>query len=279
MTAGQRTRPLRLGGVPEHFNYPWHLAMGTDGSAGDLDGVPHTWEDQPGGTGEMVAKLADGELDLVSILTEGTVKAIADGLPVTIIQVYVSSPLRWGVFVPAASRFEDESDLEGARIAISRFGSGSHLMAYIQAEANGWTVADDQFVKVGGLRGAVESFAAAESDLFLWDQYMTRPLVESGAFRQVGVRETPWPSFVLAARTEALLARTAEVGRVVDAVVARAVGLHDRPGVVDELSQRYGLTTETVRSWLEATAYRPRSAMDPEVPRSVADTLRRAGFE
>ena len=268
------TKPLRLGGVPEHFNHPWHLAMASP----DLADLALTWEDQPGGTGEMVAKLEAGELDMVSILTEGTIAAIDRGLPATILQVYVSSPLRWGVFVPAGSGVHREAELEGARIAISRFGSGSHLIAFIHAEANGWTITDDQFIVVGTLDGAVESFADGGSDLFLWDQYMTRPLVDAGRFRQVGVQETPWPSFVLAAHDDALTGRTADVGRVADAVVARAVALHDRPGVVDEMAQRYGLTADTVRSWLEATRFMARSPMDTELPRTVLDTLARAGF-
>ena len=268
------TTKLRLGGVPEHFNLPWHLAMASPELA-DLD---LTWEDQPGGTGEMVAKLAAAELDVVSILTEGTVSAVDNGLPVTIVQVYVSSPLQWGVFVPAGSGIEAEAELKGARIAISRFGSGSHLIAFIHAEANGWSVTDDQFVVVGTLDGAVDSFAAGGSDLFLWDQYMTRPLVDAGRFRQVGVQETPWPSFVLAARNEVLTGRTTEVGRVVDAVVGQAVALHDRPGVVDEVAGRYGLTPDTVRSWLGATRFQPRSPMDPDIPLTVLDTLARAGF-
>ena len=272
------TEALRLGGVPEHFNHPWHLAMGWDGEPGDLDDVAVTWEDQPGGTGEMVAKLGAGELDLVSILTEGTVKAVADGLDVTILQVYVSSPLRWGVFVPAGSRFRAEGELADARIAISRFGSGSHLMAYIHAERHGWGIDPGRFVVVGGLDGAVAAFAAGDADLFLWDQYMTRPLVDSGAFRQLGTQETPWPSFVVAARNEVLRGRTSEVGRVVDAVVARAVTLHQRPAVVDELSARYGLTAETVRSWLDTTTFQARSAIDPGIGLSVRATLARAGL-
>lgn len=267
--------PLRLGGVPEHFNYPWHLAMASD----ELAGLDLEWEDQPGGTGEMVAKLEAGELDVVSILTEGTVSALASGLAATVVQVYVSSPLRWGIYVPAGSRFQAESELEGARIAISRHGSGSHLMAFIQADGNGWSIDPGQFVVVGGLDGAVESFAAGTTDLFLWDQYMTRPLVDAGAFRQVGVQETPWPSFVIAARTEVLLARTAEVGRVADAVVGQAAGLHERAGVVEELSETYGLTEETVSAWLEVTSFEPRSAFDPSIGESVAAALADAGFD
>ncbi len=257
---------MRLGGVPEHFNYPWHLAMGSTGLA-DLS---LTWTDQPGGTGAMVEELAAGRLDLVSILTEGTVRAIDDGLDVVILQVYVASPLRWGVFVPAASPFDDQDELAEARIAISRFGSGSHLMAYVHAEANGFTMDPDRFVEVGGLDGAVEAFTDGRAELFLWDQYMTRPLVDSGAFRQLGVQETPWPSFVIAARREVLLARTAEVGRIVDAVVACAVGLQGRAGVVDELSTTYGLTVETVEGWLATTEYGPRAPFD----RSIADQVR-----
>ncbi|MEM9565181.1 MAG: ABC transporter substrate-binding protein [Actinomycetota bacterium] len=266
--------PLRLGGVPEHVNYPWHLARASDA----LADVATTWEDQFGGTGEMVAKLESGDLDLVSILTEGTVSALDRGLPVTILQVYVSSPLRWGVYVPAASRFGSEGELAGARIAISRNGSGSHLMAYIHARAQGWSIDPEQFVVVGGLDGAVESFAAGDTDLFLWDQYMTRPLVDGGAFRQLGTQETPWPSFVVAARTEVLRARTAEVGRVVDAVVDEAVALHARRGVIEELSGHYGLTSETVGSWLDVTAFQPRTAFDPGIADAVRKTLSTAGF-
>ena len=269
-----RTGPLRLGGVPEHFNLPWHLAL----ESGVLGPDAAVWEDQYGGTGEMLAKLEDGELDVASILTEGTVKAINGGMPLTIIQVYVSSPLQWGVFVPAASRFTAEAELTDARIAISRFNSGSHLMSFIHAEANGWTIDDEQFVVVGNLDGAIDSFNAAESDLFLWEQHMCQPLIDNGTFRQLGVLETPWPSFVIVARDEVLTGRTTEVGRVVDAVVEHAVSLHSRPDVVQTIAGRYGLEHHTVQSWLDTTRFVERSAMDQTVADTVLETLGRAGF-
>ncbi|MEM7274567.1 MAG: ABC transporter substrate-binding protein [Actinomycetota bacterium] len=265
--------PLNCGGVPEHFNLPWHLAIEEDLPSGSA-----VWEDQHGGTGEMLTKLADGELDVVSILTEGTVSAIDDGLDLTMVQVYVASPLQWGVFVPAASRFEAEADLGTARIAISRFNSGSHLMAFIQAERMGWSIDDDRFVVVGSLDGAVAAFAEGRADLFLWEQHMTRPLVTSGAFRQLGVQDTPWPSFVIAARNEVLTGRTTEVGRLVDAVVAQAVGLHERGDAVPMIADRYDLSKETVTAWLATTEFVPRAAMDPTIAPSVLATLARAGF-
>ncbi len=274
MTRANTTRPLKLGGVPEHFNLPWHLAMESDECA-DLN---LTWEDQPGGTGQMLAKLESGELDLVSILTEGMFSAISKGLAVTVLQVYVASPLQWGAFVPAASAFQSLAEMADARIAISRFNSGSHLMAFIVAEDQGWTLTDDQFVVVGGIDGAVESFSDGHSDLFLWERHMTQPLVDAGHFRRIGVLETPWPSFVVAVRTEVLAARTTEVGRVVDAVGANANAMHGSTDTIPLIIERYGLDQETARSWLDSTEYAERSALDPSIRSKVLDTLSGAGF-
>ncbi len=267
-------RPLKLGGVPEHFNLPWHLALESPA----LADVSAEWTDQPGGTGQMLARLESGELDMVSILTEGTVSSIDKGLPITMVQVYVSSPLQWGIFVPARSSFTEVAELEGARVAISRFNSGSHLMAFIFAKQQGWTLSDDQFVLIGNLDGAVASFAAAESDLFLWEQHMTKPLVTSGAFRQLGVLETPWPSFVIAVRDDVLTGRTTEVGRIVDAVTEAAGNLHDLPNAESLIAERYGLEPETARSWLETTSFVPRSEMDRTIAGRVLATLSEAGF-
>ena len=267
-------QPIRLGGVPEHFNLPFHLAL----DSGILDDLAPAWQDQPGGTGQMIDGLADGSLDLVSILTEGTVSAIAAGLDVVIVQVYVASPLQWGIYVPAASPLREVGDVVGHRFAISRFRSGSHLMAFILARDLGWALDDGSFVVAGSLAGARDSFAAGESEIFLWDRFMTRPLVDSGEFRQVGVIETPWPSFVLAVRREVLLARTAEVGRVVDAVVAEAAGLQRRPWIDALIADRYSLAVATAREWLGATAFGPREAFDPAIADTVAATLTAAGF-
>ena len=266
--------PIRLGGVPEHFNLPWRLAL----ESGALGAVDATWTDQPGGTGQMVTALADGELDVVSILTEGTVAAIDRGLAATIIGVYVESPLQWGVHVPAGSDLVELDDCAGQRVAISRRLSGSHLMAFVQAERHGWTLTEEQLVTVGDLDGARAAFAAGDAAVFLWDRYMTQPLVDAGEFRRVGIEPTPWPSFVIAARTEALLGRTAEVGAVVDAVVAEATMLHSRPDRIDLITDRYGLDVATAEAWFDTTVFAPRAAVDPAMLAGCAAVLHRVGI-
>ncbi len=266
------SEPLQLGGVPEHFNLPWHLARESEALA-DLD-LP--WAPQPGGTGAMLAGLDDGSLDLVSILTEGTVDAIAKGLQATVIGVYVESPLQWGVYVPAGGDITDESQLADTKIAISRFGSGSHLMSFVQAERLGQSIDDDRFVVTGGLDGARAALTGGEAELFLWDRFMTQRFVDAGEFRQIAVQPTPWPSFVFAVRNEVLLGRTTEVGRVVDAIVAEATALHDRPAIIDELTTRYAIDAEVASSWLEVTRFAERAPFDPALGADVKATLDRS---
>ena len=71
------TRQLQIGGVPEHFNPPWKLAI-TD-RAFDSIGVQVEFTEHPGGTGAMTAALRARELDAALMLTEGAVLDIVAG--------------------------------------------------------------------------------------------------------------------------------------------------------------------------------------------------------
>ena len=152
---------IRVGGVPEHFNLPWHLAL--EARRFESLDIELTWSDYPGGSGAMAKALREGELDAALLLTEGAVAAIADGAAFKIVSLYTDSPLVWGIHVPATSRFRSEADLRGARYAISRLGSGSHLMAFVHARAKGWPVEQLAFVPVGNLAGAVDAFAGGNA--------------------------------------------------------------------------------------------------------------------
>jgi ABC-type nitrate/sulfonate/bicarbonate transport system substrate-binding protein len=263
------TDPLRVGGVPEHFNLPWHQLH----DEGDARLV---WTDAPGGTGALASMLANGELDAATLLTDGAIKAIHAGLEARILSVWVTTPLQWGVHVPADSDYAEEADLEGRRIAISRQGSGSQLMAYVQAGRFGWEVDPAQFVEVGGLEGAREAFGAGDADQFLWDRFMTNPLVTSGEFRRVGVQPTPWPSFVVVATDEALARRHVDIAGVVDTAVLRAVELSEAGDVAQLVADRYGLASDTATEWWDTTCWQsePLGAdLDGSARAELADTV------
>ena len=82
---------VRIGGVPEHFNLPWHLAM-EKGKFAEL-GIEVEWISFPGGTGAMTRALREGTVDICILLTEGIISDILKGNPSKIISQYIKTPL------------------------------------------------------------------------------------------------------------------------------------------------------------------------------------------
>jgi sulfonate transport system substrate-binding protein len=247
---------LRMGGVPEHFNLPWLLALEARRFA--PLGIDVAWQDYPGGSGAMGKALGAGELDAALLLTEGAVAAIADGAGIKIASLYTDSPLIWGVHVPASSRFRVEQDVRGARYAISRFGSGSHLMAFVHARSLGWPVDQLAFVTVGNLAGAVEAFAAGTADVFFWEKFMTKPLVDEGRFRRVGEFTAPWPAFVVCVADRVADEQRDALATVVSLVLREAKALRARSDAAALIAARYGLEEPDVADWLATTRWSER---------------------
>ncbi|MGB8705261.1 MAG: ABC transporter substrate-binding protein, partial [Gillisia sp.] len=159
-------KPIRVGGVPEHFNLPWHLCL----EEGDFqyENIEIEWKNFPGGTGVMNSALRNGEIDVAVILTEGIVKDIIAGNPSKIVHSYVESPLIWGIHVAADSNFQSVSELKNTICAISRRGSGSELMAYVNAEKQGWDTSSLKFNVVGDINGAIEALTSNKAHYFMW---------------------------------------------------------------------------------------------------------------
>lgn len=191
---------FKVGGVPEHFNYPWYLAQQKGASA--QQPFSFEWEAFPGGTGAMCEALDEGRIDLALLLTEGAIAYLNKGGDAQIVGTYVQSPLLWGVHVHAGSPFEQVADLEGQVFGISRYQSGSHLMAYVQAEQLGWDTEALRFEVVHDFERARRAMKEGRIQAFMWEKYTTKPTVDSGEWRRAGVLPTPWPCFVMVARRE-----------------------------------------------------------------------------
>ena len=74
------------------------------------------------------------------------------------------------------------SDLENKTVAISRIGSGSHLMSIVNAQNQNWNTENLQFEIVNTIDGAVDSLTSGKADYFMWERFMTQPLVDKGIF-------------------------------------------------------------------------------------------------
>ena len=229
--------------------------MALEEGAFDDRGVELEWTDIPEGTGKMCDLLQRGDTDLAVILTEGLVKAISEGLPAGIVQGYIATPLLWGIHVAAQSRFHSPEELEGQIAAISRYGSGSHLMAYVNARNRNWDTATLRFETVGTLEGAVEALQSGSADYFMWERFTTQPLVDQGIFRRLDVCPTPWPCFVIACSHSFFEKHRGLVKHVLDIINNYTCEFREIPSIDRTFANRYGQKLEDVRAWLEVTRW------------------------
>lgn len=267
---------LRVGGVPEHFNLPWHLAM----EAGEFAkrGLEIKWKDFKGGTGQMTQALRDDEVDACVVLTEGIVTDIVKGNPAKIISIYVTTPLIWGVHTGADNPLVAYTDIFTHKYAISRFGSGSHLMAIIDAKSKQKALDEDQFVIVQDLDGALKALTSLEADVFYWEKFTTKPYVDSRQLRRIGQFVTPWPCFVIAATNKILRDQPENVIRMLRTIHDLCDGFMMDDSMTQLVSERYGLVQSDVELWYHSTEWAVHGWVSDKMLRSVLYNLRIAGI-
>lgn len=244
---------LKIGGVPEHFNYPWYITL--KNKEYSKHNINLRWQDYPGGTGQMCKALRNGSVDIAIVLTEGIIKDIADGNPSKIVQTFVQTPLIWGIHVGAKSKFKTIDDLENATIAISRFGSGSHLMAIVNAYNQGWDIAKLKFKVIKDLQGGIDALTNGEADYFMWEHFTTKPLVDNGTFRRIDDCPTPWPCFVIAVRNEVLENNFDEVKKVLNIINTETKDFKKIENIDKTLAKRYEQQLEDIQNWLKITEW------------------------
>ena len=266
-------KKFQIGGVPEHFNLPWYLTL----SAKEYtkEGINLRWKDYPSGTGAMCKALREKEIDMAVILTEGIVRDIIKGNDCKIVQVFVKSPLIWGIHVAESSDYENIEDLKGKTAAISRYGSGSHLMAYVNAENQNWDTNNDlEFQVIDNLEGALESLPKGEGDYFMWEKFMTKPYVDNGTFRKVGECPTPWPCFVIAVRNEVLEEDSKAIQKILEIINNTTIHFKEIASIDEMIKNRYGIKLDDVQKWLSLTEWSQRQLSDNEVENIQSQLLK-----
>lgn len=256
-------KTVKIAGVPEHFNLPWHISI----ENGDFEkaGIDVQWTDIPEGTGKMCQQLRDGTTDIAILLTEGIVKDIVAGNPSCIVQVYVESPLIWGIHVNESSKYITLSDIEDGKVAISRYGSGSHLMAYVNAQQEKWNTDALQFEIVNTIDGAVEALTHGSADYFMWERFMTQPLVDKGIFRRIGECPTPWPCFVIAVNNNFLNQNPSTVAQLLKIINHTTFGFKEIPAIDEKLAAKFHQKLEDIQAWLALTEWSQNSLTETEL--------------
>ncbi len=243
---------LSIGGVPEHFNYPWKFARELGMLGPDL---PLNWRDEPAGSGALLEQLSQGDLDLAVVLTEGAVKYISKHPDVRILGSYVCTPLIWGIHVASNSDIKVQDQLIGRKYAISRMGSGSHLMACVEALQRNLIIEDSQWVICHGLEGARMALRNGNADVIFWEKFMTSPLVQSGEFRRIGECLTPWPCFVICVRDDFAIENRILLERLLHTLQGACRMFMFLPDAGKIISEQYGLALKEAEDWFNAVEW------------------------
>ncbi|KAG9594221.1 periplasmic binding protein-like II, partial [Aureobasidium melanogenum] len=194
---------LRIGYIPEHFSTPLHFAIKHFGLEADIKPFPT-------GTGALTASLKDNSIDVAIGLTEGFVadlgktNASKETPAYKLVGTYVESPLCWAISVGNKSSINNENELDGKRVGVSRIGSGSYVMSYVLADQKGWLEKSKkpfEVVPLGDFKALRHGVNEGDkADFFMWEHFTTKKFYDNGELKRVGEIYTPWPSWMIVAR-------------------------------------------------------------------------------
>ena len=267
---------LRIGGVPEHFNLPWHQGL-IDKSFEQL-GVKLEWVEFKGGTGVMNAALRESSIDLAVMLTEGIVYDIIQGNPSKIIAQYIETPLQWGIYTGINNPLNNIEAIYSHKFAISRQGSGSHLMPLINAANNNKKIEEHQFIVVRNLEGALQSLSNLESDVFYWERFTTKPFVDRKILKYLGKSPTPWPCFVIVARNEIILKYADLLNKIIANVLHLAKDFKESKNSIDNICKRHYLKEKDAIKWMGETQWSTDGKVADNTIHSVIKALTSASL-
>jgi hypothetical protein len=285
--------PLRIGYVPEHYLLPLHLAKSHFPFPVEL--IPF-----PSGTGHMITSLRSDSIDLAIGLTEGWVAGLLTSQGqkekgYSIVGSWVKNPLRWAI-VTGKNRSDINSvtDLrQHRRVGVSRMGSGSHVMAFVLAQREGWFSSSPHSneeklptVILGPFKELRDGVTSNKADFFMWEHFTTKPFFhgEDTPLKNIGEIYTPWPSWHIAASSKTFPdpAKDEKLQQVFKAFDRGVEEFRNNPdeGVrllgTGELGCHY--TEEDARDWLKAVEFTEATkGVDVAMMESVVKVLQGAG--
>ena len=141
-------------------------------------------------------------------------------------------------------------------------------MALVAARQRG--APDPLFEVVGDLQGARKALKNKEADLFMWEKFTTKPLVDSGEWSRVAEVPTPWPCFAVVCTPEIARQRQDDVSEVLGSVYEKASRISSAD--IDAIAADYHLKSDDVAEWLAGVTWGPGVRM----PTSVIDECTQA---
>lgn len=243
---------IKIAGVPEHFNAPWKYAIAEN--LFTEAGLNLEFIEYGTGTGAMCHDLSDGTLDMAILLTEGIASYQQQDPSLTIISTYVDTPLVWGIHVKDTT-LKSTTELKNKTFAISRFGSGSHLMVKLLAKKYHWDFAKIKFLEVGNIDNLGSALLNGDADVFLWEIFTTKPYLDRYQLHLLDTLPTPWPCFQIVA-TSAMAAQKALMNTLCEVIFSVCSRFNsDHAFALSQIQRFYGLEAHDIESWLKTVRW------------------------
>jgi sulfonate transport system substrate-binding protein len=265
---------IRIGGVPEHFNLPVQLAI--EKGLFTSQNIEVEWVDFPGGTGYMVQALRDNECDLCILLTEGIVTDILKGNPSKIVSGYVKTSLTWGIHTQSENSLKNHNQIFDRKFAVSRLGSGSHLMPIVDALLRDKQINDSQFIPIHNIDGAIESLGKNETEIFYWEKFTTKPYLVKGEMKMISEFISPWPCFVIAATDKIINANPELLSRVLKIIQKSSADFMKDKSALDLVKDRFNIMTKDAERWYHSTEWATDGWVSNKMLEGVLYTLKEA---
>lgn len=242
-----------IGGVDEAFNVPFKRVCLRHPLADE--GLEVEWQDFGGGTGQIMRALNANEIQAATVLTEGVVADIYRNGQSRIFSSYVVSPLEWGIHVNENSGTKTIDDIKGKIIAISKYGSGSHLMPVLNAYEKGWDVNEIRFKEINNLTGGLNALKTGEADVFFWEKHTTRSYLKPNGLVYVGSFKGPWGAFVLAVNNQLDEKQLQLLTQFYRLVLEEAANFKLSHLSAPSITRFNNMDLPTAQSWLQTTRF------------------------
>jgi hypothetical protein len=135
------------------------------------------------------------------------------------------------------------------KIAISRKGSGSHLMPMIHAQQEGFRLADEQFKVIHHLDDGIEALSK-DCDYFYWEKWMTLPFVQQGKVKKVGEFSAPWSGFLVVARQACIEQYGKELQQIISIIQKQVKLFIEDPLSPKNIERKFHLDIEEAAHWI-----------------------------
>ncbi|KAF9787487.1 periplasmic binding protein-like II [Thelephora terrestris] len=270
--------PLRVGYVREHFSSPLLQFAEAD------QGKTFTLVECPSGTGQLISRLTNNEIDVAIALTDALVSGIAKGSKAyKLVGSYVNSPLNWAVITGNSSSFNSIADLKDTTIGISRHGSGSQTMAFVMALQQGWSPTTLKFQVNNDIKGLISSVNDSSTSAFMWEWFTTKPWLDSGEVRFIGSVPTPWSSWLIAAHPSAERAPKEAVRSFLNSLTVYVATFDSKESRdsknVPFVQKTWGYPEADIKEWMSTVKYTTDcTTISSAVLSEVLRILSTAGF-